>query len=92
VIAVTELATVRTALSVRATNMAQGQKTRAIRRKHMNTEHQTKRSETVLPNKTTELSLCDEALDHVVGGLNPQPLPPGIIEADKASPKFSWGM
>ena len=54
----------------------------------MNTERETKRSETALLNKTTEPSLADEALDHVVGGLNPQPLPPGIVEADKASPTF----
>jgi hypothetical protein len=58
----------------------------------MNIKRETKRSETVLLNKAPELSLSDEALDHVVGGLNPQPLPPGIVEADKASPKFSWGM
>jgi hypothetical protein len=57
----------------------------------MNTEHETSRSETVVLSKTTETSLCDETLDHVVGGLNPQPLPPGIT-ADKASPKFSWGV
>jgi hypothetical protein len=77
---------------VRATNVAQGQETHAIWRKHMNTERETKRSETVLLTKTAELSLCDQVLDHVVGGLNPQPLPPGIVEADKASPKFSWGV
>jgi hypothetical protein len=53
----------------------------------MNTEHETNRSETVL-NKTPEASLYDETLEHVAGGLNPQPLPPGITE-DKASPKFS---
>jgi hypothetical protein len=57
----------------------------------MNTEHETKRSETALPNRTTELFLSDEALDHVAGGLNPQPLPPGF-RIDKASLKFSWGM
>ena len=57
----------------------------------MNTEHKTNRSETALLNKTTEVSLCDEALDHVVGGLNPQPLPPGYT-VHKASPTFSWGV
>ena len=57
----------------------------------MNTERETNRSETVLFNKTTEASLPDQALDQVVGGLNPQPLPPGF-KADKASPKFSWGV
>jgi hypothetical protein len=57
----------------------------------MNTKRETNRSETVLFNKTTAVSLSDEALEHVVGGLNPQPLPPGF-QADRASPKFSWGV
>jgi hypothetical protein len=57
----------------------------------VNTERETNRRETVLLDKTTEVSLSDEALNHVVGGLNPQPLPPGYT-ADKASPKFSWGI
>ena len=35
----------------------------------MNTSRETNRSESVV--------LSDAALDHVVGGLNPQPLPPG---------------
>ena len=54
----------------------------------MNTNRETNRSETVLCNET----ISDETLDHVVGGLNPQPLPPGEVKLDKASPKFSWGV
>ena len=57
----------------------------------MNIERETNRSESLLLDETTELSLSDEALDHAVGGLNPQPLPPGF-RVDKASPKFSWGV
>ena len=57
----------------------------------MNTEHETNRSETVPLHNTTELSLSDQTLDHVVGGLNPQPLPPGL-KVDVVSPKFSWGV
>ena len=56
----------------------------------MNTNRETNRSETVLCNET----ISDETLDHVVGGLNPQPLPPRDPNPgeDKASPKFSWGV
>lgn len=43
---------------------------------HMNTERKTDRSETTLPSQTPEAALSDKALDHVVGGINPQPLPP----------------
>ena len=42
----------------------------------MNTERKTNQSETVLPSQTTKASVSDKALDHVVGGINPQPLPP----------------
>jgi hypothetical protein len=41
----------------------------------MNTNRETNRSETVSLGQSIVLS--DAALDHVVGGLNPQPLPPG---------------
>ncbi|MDR3722508.1 MAG: hypothetical protein P4L00_12975 [Candidatus Acidoferrales bacterium] len=60
----------------------------------MNTRRNTNRSETVLLGRTTEASLSDQALDHVIGGLNPQPLPPCHPDPgeDKASPKFSWGV
>jgi hypothetical protein len=54
----------------------------------MNTNRETNRSETVLRDET----ISHETLDHVVGGLNPQPLPPGEVKLDKASPKFSWGV
>jgi hypothetical protein len=57
----------------------------------MITERETNRSDTVLLDKTTEVSLSDEALNQVVGGLNPQPLPPGY-KAYEGSPKFSWGI
>ena len=54
----------------------------------MNIEHETNRNETVPLHKTNEFSLSDQTLDHVVGGLNPQPLPPGL-KVDVAIPKFA---
>jgi len=56
----------------------------------MNANRVAKRSETVLCNET----ISDETLDHVVGGLNPQPLPPRDPNPgeDKASPMFSFGV
>jgi hypothetical protein len=57
----------------------------------MTASRETDRSNSVLLNDVTALS--DEALDHAVGGLNPQPLPPREAPAgeDMASPKSSWG-
>ena len=58
----------------------------------MNARRETDRSNSVILSEA--IALSDQALDHAVGGLNPQPLPP--LEhppgEDKASPKFSWGM
>lgn len=58
----------------------------------MNASRETDRSNSVLLGEASVLS--DEALDHAVGGLNPQPLPPHDPPPgeDKASPKFSWGV
>jgi hypothetical protein len=42
----------------------------------MDTNRITNRSETVRLHEAIEVSVSDETLDHVVGGLNPQPLPP----------------
>jgi hypothetical protein len=52
----------------------------------MSTNCKTNRSETALRNET----ISDETLDHAVGGINPQPLPPrdpepqGMAKAGRA--------
>lgn len=48
--------------------------------------------QTTRSSKTTELrekqdAISEEALDRVAGGLNPQPLPPGIVAI--SSPKVN---
>ncbi|HEY4861575.1 MAG TPA: hypothetical protein VII14_16765 [Xanthobacteraceae bacterium] len=57
----------------------------------MDTNRITNRSETVRLNEVVEVFLSDEALDHVVGGLNPQPLPPcqNRLVGDPPDP---WGI
>jgi hypothetical protein len=37
----------------------------------MNTKGETNQSETVLLDKTTEVSFSDDAVNHAIGGLNP---------------------
>jgi hypothetical protein len=52
----------------------------------MSANRKANRNETVLRNET----ISDETLDHVVGGINPQPLPPrdpepqGMAKAGRA--------
>jgi hypothetical protein len=58
----------------------------------MDTNRIPNRSETVLLNEAIEVSLSDETLDHVVGGLNPQPLPPleNKPVGDPPDPWLKW--
>jgi hypothetical protein len=59
----------------------------------MDTNRISNRSDTVHFHEAIEVSLSDEALDHVVGGLNPQPLPPCRnmpVGGDPPDPWLIW--